>query len=98
MWALVQSVGYYPAGQIVELDDGSLAGVLAPNPSDPARPHVRVLDRSGGARVEQPQHSELRPIPPHRSVRRALWIAEYPEGAEALLAEHAQFEAQSKAA
>ena len=98
LWALVQSVGYYPAGQIVELDDGSLAGVLAPNPSDPARPHVRVLDRSGGARVEQPEHSELRPIPPHRSVRRALWIAEYPEGAEALLAEHAQFEAQSKAA
>src|SRR5437870_11083619 len=40
---LVRAVGFYPAGQIVELDDGTIATVLAPNGADPARPHVRVV-------------------------------------------------------
>jgi HD-GYP domain-containing protein (c-di-GMP phosphodiesterase class II) len=43
LWALVQTVGFYPPGQLIELDDGMLAAVLAPNAEDLARPHVRPV-------------------------------------------------------
>src|SRR5262249_11729679 len=43
LWVLVQSVGFYPPGQRVELDDHAIALVLSPQADDPARPHVRVL-------------------------------------------------------
>jgi HD-GYP domain-containing protein (c-di-GMP phosphodiesterase class II) len=78
LWALVQTVGYYPPGQLVELDDGTIAAVLAPQREDLARPHVRViLDPDGQPPIGLP--IELRPIPKDRSVRRALRGEEYPE-------------------
>ena len=46
LWALAQSVGFYPPGQLVELDDGRIAVVLAPNPADLERPSVRVVARA----------------------------------------------------
>jgi hypothetical protein len=77
LWALVMSIGLYPPGQVVELDDTSLAVVLAPNPEDPARPHVRVLRAASGYVPDPPL--ELRPVPAGRSVRRALPASEYPQ-------------------
>src|SRR5207247_10716549 len=47
LWALVQAIGFYPPGQRVELEDGSVALSLAPNPQDPARPHVRLVSGPG---------------------------------------------------
>lgn len=78
LWALVQTVGFYPPGQLVELDDGSIAAVLSPNAADLARPHVRVLVDTAGQRLEG-DPVELRPIPPDRAVRRALAAHEYPD-------------------
>jgi HD-GYP domain-containing protein (c-di-GMP phosphodiesterase class II) len=78
LWALVQTVGFYPPGQLVELDDGALATVLAPNPQDLARPHVRVVISSAGEPLPADPPTELRPLPPERSVRRALRGEEYP--------------------
>jgi hypothetical protein len=80
LWALVRSVGFYPAGQLVMLDDGFIATALAPNADDPARPHVRVILSAIGVRLPAGQQIEYRPLPPERRVVRALKIAEYPEG------------------
>ena len=79
LWALVQTIGFYPPSQLVELDDGSLAVVLAPNVADLARPSVRVLIAPGGRRLGPEEIVDLKPIPPGRSVKRALRGAEYPE-------------------
>ena len=81
LWALVMSVGLYPPGQLVELDDTALAMVLAPNLEDPARPHVRILRASNG--LAPPEPTELRPLPLGRSVRRALRGDEYPQDSAA---------------
>jgi len=75
----VQSVGLYPPGQMVELDDGSKALVLAPNAADPARPHVRVLLDSSGMWLAEDAPVEFKPLPAERGVRRALRVEEYPE-------------------
>jgi HD-GYP domain-containing protein (c-di-GMP phosphodiesterase class II) len=78
LWALVQAIGFYPPGQVVELDDGSLALVLAPNLHDLARPHVRVIRDAEGKILPGDQGEELLPIPFERGVRRALRGSEYP--------------------
>jgi HD-GYP domain-containing protein (c-di-GMP phosphodiesterase class II) len=78
LWALVQSVGFYPPGQLVLLDDGAIAAVLAPNASDLARPHLRVVVTAEGARPPEGQPLEYRPLPKDRSVQRALRGEEYP--------------------
>lgn len=77
LWLLVQAVGLYPPGQLVEMDDASIAVVLSPNPEDLSRPHLRVLmDAHGGWTAERTE--ELRPVPGDRSIRRALPPDEYP--------------------
>ncbi|HTK31146.1 MAG TPA: HD domain-containing phosphohydrolase [Candidatus Saccharimonadaceae bacterium] len=77
--ALVQSVGLYPPGQMVELDDGAKALVLAPNATDPARPHLRVLMDGTGQWLAEDAPLEYKPLPADRTVRRALRVEEYPE-------------------
>ena len=79
LWALVQTMGFYPPSQLVELDDGSIAVVLAPNAADLARPSVRVLIGPSGRRLTPEEVVDLKPIPADRSVKRALRGAEYPE-------------------
>jgi HD-GYP domain-containing protein (c-di-GMP phosphodiesterase class II) len=77
--ALVHSVGLFPPGQMIELDDGALAVVLAPNAADLARPHVRVVRDAAGVWADAVKPIEYRPLPAERSVRRALRAEEYPE-------------------
>jgi HD-GYP domain-containing protein (c-di-GMP phosphodiesterase class II) len=84
-WALVRTVGFYPPGQVVEMDDGSIALVLAPSATDPARPHVRMVVAPNGVAVAAGHRIELRPVPPERSVRRALRLPEYPRDVDAAL-------------
>ncbi len=78
LWGLVQVVGFYPPGQMVMLDDGSVAVSLANNPKDPARPHLRIVLHADGSWVRPDENLEFHPLPPERSVRRALWAEEYP--------------------
>lgn len=82
LWALVNSVGFYPPGQIVELDDGAIAEVVAPNAEDLARPHVRVVIDAAGGRVPATAPVIYAPLPPARSVKRALKAEEYPGAQE----------------
>ena len=78
LWALANSVGFYPPGQLVELDDGAIAEVVAPNGADLARPHVRVVIDASGVRVPVETPTLYHPLPPDKSVRRALKAEEYP--------------------
>ena len=77
--ALVQSVGFYPPGQLVELSNGTTAVVLAPDKEDLSRPHVRVIMDESGVPFSPIEAKELRPMPPTLSVKRALRGEEYPE-------------------
>jgi HD-GYP domain-containing protein (c-di-GMP phosphodiesterase class II) len=79
LWALVNSVGFYPPGQLVRLDDGAIAEVMAPNAKDLARPHVRVVIDGAGNRLSTDAPLLYRPLPPERSVTRALKADEYPD-------------------
>jgi len=81
LWALVNTVGFYPPGQLVELDDGAIAEVTAPNANDLARPHLRVVLDPSGQRLGEPSLT-YRPLPPERRVKRALKADEYPAAPE----------------
>jgi len=79
LWALVQVVGFYPPGQMVRLDDDSVALVLANNREDPARPHLKLVLHPNGRGVKAHENIEFRPLPPERSIKRALRAKEYPD-------------------
>ena len=79
LWALVQAVGLYPPGQLVELDDGRIALVLAPNAADLEKPSVKVVARSDRRRMTPEERVEFRPLPAGVTIRRALKAEEYPE-------------------
>lgn len=77
--ALVHAVGLFPPGQMVELDDGAIAVVLAPNAADLARPHLRLVRDPAGILADPLNPIEYRPLRAERSVRRSLKAEEYPE-------------------
>jgi HD-GYP domain-containing protein (c-di-GMP phosphodiesterase class II) len=79
LWALTRTLGFYPPGQAVELDDGTIALVLGPNPADLARPHLRVVTDALGQWVPPDEAIEFRPLPSEREVKRALPVEEYPQ-------------------
>jgi HD-GYP domain-containing protein (c-di-GMP phosphodiesterase class II) len=82
LWALVRSVGFYPPGQMVSLDDGAIALVLSPNPEDLARPNVRVIVDSLGHWLDPDRRVEFCPLPAERAIMRALRMEEYPQHPE----------------
>ncbi len=79
LWALVRSVGFYPPGQLLQLNDGTVALVLAPNPDDLSRPHVRVILDGLGNWMDAEHPVEHLPLPDDLAVERALRLDEYPE-------------------
>ncbi|HTM57771.1 MAG TPA: HD domain-containing phosphohydrolase [Candidatus Udaeobacter sp.] len=79
-WALVRALGIYPPGQLVRLDDGTIGLVLAPNPDDLSRPHLRVLREPFSHDAEEKPQRELRPIPRERIVVATLKAHDYEEG------------------
>lgn len=82
LWALVQAVGLYPPGQLVELDDQTIALVLAPNPADLERPTVRTIARSDRRRIAPEERVEHNPLPASLKIVRALKAEDYPEDPE----------------
>ena len=79
LWALVQAVGLFPPGQLVEVDDGRIALVLAPNAADLERPHVRMVARADRRRMTPEERVEHKPLPPAMKIMRALKAEDYPE-------------------
>jgi putative nucleotidyltransferase with HDIG domain len=54
-----QLVGIYPVGNLVRLDSGDVAVVIAAHAPDPYRPRVRILIASDGMRLERPHDVDL---------------------------------------
>jgi HD-GYP domain-containing protein (c-di-GMP phosphodiesterase class II) len=54
-----QLMGVYPVGNLVRLDDGSLAVVLRAHAPDPLRPMVRVVVDPAGRRLAEPYDISL---------------------------------------
>ena len=75
---LVQSLGFHPPGQCVELEDGHVAVVVAPRPEDLDRPIVRVVF-APGMRPLLPGEWEGGPLPEERSIVRDLPAEEVPD-------------------
>ena len=59
-----QLPGIYPPGNLVRLDTGALAVVLAVHAPDPYKPRVKVIITPGGERLETPYDLSLWEVPP----------------------------------
>jgi len=72
LWALVRTVGLYPAGSMLQTESGYMVLSLSPNVHDLRRPHCRVLVNPDGSLV--PEHDPVlwTPMPVHEQVQRVL--------------------------
>ena len=72
LWALVHTVGLYPAGSVVHTDSGHIALSLSPNPDDARRPFCRVLVDPAGNMPGPERAEEWSPMPAGINVVRVL--------------------------
>jgi HD-GYP domain-containing protein (c-di-GMP phosphodiesterase class II) len=72
LWALVRTVGLYPAGTVMQTDSGHLVLSLSPNPKDLTRPNVRVLALPDGTRAPSEVPEDWAPMPRARHVVRIV--------------------------
>jgi putative nucleotidyltransferase with HDIG domain len=76
-----QLLGIYPPGNLVRLDDGAMAVVMAVHAPDPFKPRVKVIVTGSGERLENPFEMNLFEAPPDlpgpKSVTASLDPAEY---------------------
>ncbi len=70
--ALVRAVGVHPPGQIVELDDGTVARVRAANPCDPRRPLLERMTGPAAERLESAARGKVAPLADDRRIERAV--------------------------
>ncbi len=81
--ALVETLGLHPPGQIVELDDGMVAIVIAPSRTDLDRPVVQPCTGPLGEDFDPERHWPGGALPPERSILRDLTAAEMPRSLDA---------------
>ena len=72
LWALVRTVGLYPAGSVMLTQSGHIVLSISPNPADLRRPNCRVLVRPGGDMVPEDQTELWEPMPASESVVRVV--------------------------
>jgi HD-GYP domain-containing protein (c-di-GMP phosphodiesterase class II) len=72
LWALVRTVGLYPAGSVLQTDDGHMVLSLSPDREDLRRPFCRVLVRPDGSMVPEDAPETWDPMPRERNVVRVL--------------------------
>ena len=72
VWALLQAVGHYPAGSMLEMRSGHTVLSLSPSALDPRRPHCRVLVRPDGTRPSEDSPELWEPMPETDQVIRVL--------------------------
>ena len=76
--ALVETLGFHPPGQLVQLDDGSIAMVIAPDRTNLDRPIVQPCLGPKGKRLETAPERAGGPLPPERSILRDLNAGDMP--------------------
>jgi len=72
LWALVRTVGLYPAGSVLLTESGHIALALSPNPEDSRRPFCRVLVEPDGSKPPLEREEEWSPMPADVRVVRVL--------------------------
>ena len=86
LWALVRTVGLYPAGSVLVTDSGQVAMALSPNPEDVRRPICRVLVGSDGTTAPEDEPELWSPMPQEISVMRVVKPEEHTFNPNELLA------------
>ncbi len=75
--ALVRALGIHPPGQVVELDDGSVARTVVPSPDDLERPWIELLVDERGRAVPRAAR-QVTTIPDGRRIAHALPRDQWP--------------------
>jgi HD-GYP domain-containing protein (c-di-GMP phosphodiesterase class II) len=86
LWALVRSVGLYPAGTVLQTASGHVVLSTSPNPDDVTRPHCRVLVRPDGSAVDEAAQEFWDPMPADDHALRVLIPEEHKMSTSDLLA------------
>lgn len=86
LWALVQTVGLYPAGTLMETNSGHVVLSINNNREDLRRPHCRVLADPSGAKALAGAPQFWEPMPSHESVARVVPPEEFEAEVDRLLA------------
>jgi HD-GYP domain-containing protein (c-di-GMP phosphodiesterase class II) len=86
VWALIKTVGLYPAGTVMLTESGCVVMSLSPNPRDLRRPHCRVLLRPDSSRRDPQPPEAWDPMPADERVARVLGPEEFAVNTNALLA------------
>ena len=86
LWALVKSVGLYPAGTVLQTASGHVVLVTSPNPRDGLRPVCRVLVRPDGSAPPDDAPELWEPMPSGDRAIRVLLPEEYKAKTADLLA------------
>jgi putative nucleotidyltransferase with HDIG domain len=85
LWALVRTVGLYPAGSVLLTESNHVVLSISPNPGDLRRPHCRLLIQPDGAVLPEDQIEMWDPMPETQTVLRVLRPEDY-ENTPGLLA------------
>ena len=72
LWALLKTVGLYPAGTVMLTDSGHIVLSVSPNPNDLRRPSCRVLVRPDGTEVPEETPELWNPMPESEHVANVL--------------------------
>lgn len=86
LWALIRTVGLYPAGSVLLTESGHVVLAISPNPEDVSRPNCRVLVKPDGTMVAEDAAEQWTPMPPAERVLRVLHPEEYSVNTSELLA------------
>jgi len=86
LWALVQTVGLYPAGTLMQTESGHMVLSLNNDREDLRRPHCRVLAHPDGRHVLEGRPEIWEPMPRHESVARVVPPEEFEVEIDRLLA------------
>lgn len=86
LWALIKTVGLYPAGTVMQTESGHTVLAMTPNPADVMRPVCRVLLDPSGAPPSEGQPDIWDPMPSSEVVARVLRPEEHQTDTEKLLA------------
>jgi HD-GYP domain-containing protein (c-di-GMP phosphodiesterase class II) len=86
LWALVNTVGFYPAGTLLATNSGHLVVSLSPNPDDQRRPNCVVLARPDGTMPPDSAPETWNPMPDGITVANVVDPDEFEGEVDRLLA------------
>ena len=86
LWALVRSVGLYPAGTVLQTASRHVVLCVSPNPKDVTRPNCRVLVRPDGSVPAEDAPEPWDPMPATENALRVINPEEHKIATSDLLA------------